>query len=85
MPDTTTAPTSLRDAMAKGQAVEIDLQSVTKEYAGSSVPAVENFSLTIPARASSPDRIRSLASVSCSPWSYGLAASAADARSMSSS
>jgi hypothetical protein len=43
------------------------------------------FSLTIPARASSPDRIRSLASVSCSPWSYGLAASAAEARSMSAS
>ncbi|CAB4907093.1 unannotated protein [freshwater metagenome] len=35
--------------MAKGQAVEIDLQSVTKEYPGSAVPAVEDFSLTIPA------------------------------------
>jgi len=49
VPDTTTAPTSLRDAMAKGQAVEIDLQSVTKEYPGSTIPAVEDFSLTIPA------------------------------------
>ena len=49
MPDTTTAPTSLRDAMAEGRAVEIDLQSVTKRYGGSAVPAVEDFSLTIPA------------------------------------
>jgi osmoprotectant transport system ATP-binding protein len=35
--------------MAEGRAVEIDLQSVTKRYGGSAVPAVEDFSLTIPA------------------------------------
>ncbi len=39
----------LREAMAAGTAVEIDLQSVTKQYAGSASPAVEEFSLTIPA------------------------------------
>ena len=49
MPDTSAAPTSLRDAMADGRAVEIDLQNVTKHYPGSPAPAVEDFSLTIPA------------------------------------
>ena len=43
------------------------------------------FSLTIPASASRPDSTRSAASVSWSPWSYGLAASAASARSTSAS
>ena len=43
------------------------------------------FSLTIPAKASSPDSTRSLASVICSPWSYGLLSKAVRARSMSAS
>jgi osmoprotectant transport system ATP-binding protein len=58
VPDTSTAATShdgsgatqtLREAMSTGSAVEIDLQSVTKRYPGSPNPAVEDFSLTIPA------------------------------------
>jgi osmoprotectant transport system ATP-binding protein len=49
MPDTTNVPTSLRDAMATGEAVQIDLEGVTKRYAGTTTPAVEDFSLTIPA------------------------------------
>jgi osmoprotectant transport system ATP-binding protein len=40
---------SLKDAMAAGSAVSIDLQGVTKHYPGSAAPAVEEFSLTIPA------------------------------------
>jgi osmoprotectant transport system ATP-binding protein len=35
--------------MASGEAVEIDLRSVTKHYPGSAAPAVEEFSLRIPA------------------------------------
>ncbi|MEV4423740.1 ABC transporter, partial [Patulibacter sp. NPDC049589] len=35
--------------MAAGTAVPIDLQGVTKHYPGSAAPAVEDFSLTIPA------------------------------------
>jgi osmoprotectant transport system ATP-binding protein len=58
VPDTSTAvPSSdrsgttqtLREAMSTGSAVQIDLQSVTKRYPGSPNPAVEDFSLTIPA------------------------------------
>jgi osmoprotectant transport system ATP-binding protein len=58
VPDTSTAvPTDTRSgatqtlsqAMASGNAVEIDLQSITKRYPGSPNPAVEDFSLTIPA------------------------------------
>jgi osmoprotectant transport system ATP-binding protein len=58
VPDTSTAASgattseqrqSLREAMASGSAVEIELQGVTKQYPGSATPAVEDFSLTIPA------------------------------------
>jgi osmoprotectant transport system ATP-binding protein len=48
VPDTAVQKT-LQQAMADGSAVEIDLQGVTKRYPGSSAPAVEEFSLTIPA------------------------------------
>ncbi|MCK9249875.1 MAG: betaine/proline/choline family ABC transporter ATP-binding protein [Solirubrobacteraceae bacterium] len=39
----------MEEAIASGGAVEIDLQSVTKRYAADAPPAVEEFSLTIPA------------------------------------
>jgi osmoprotectant transport system ATP-binding protein len=47
--ETTSSRRELREAMAAGTAVEIDLQSVTKQFSGSAAPAVEDFSLTIPA------------------------------------
>jgi osmoprotectant transport system ATP-binding protein len=52
VPDTKTTSASrraLRETMEAGTAVEIDLRSVTKQYPGSAAPAVEDFSLTIPA------------------------------------
>ena len=52
MPETTAtqpAASSLRDAMTSGDAVSIELRNVTKRYPGAPAPAVEDFSLTIPA------------------------------------